>query len=117
MITLIVRYAYMVCLCAGGFLQDTFTEEGNALCLIPVFKIHAAATSAKRFPSKCSKDMFEINVTIHFQKSWLKSIQDNADVNHVGSILGFAYGKTYWCPTTIASFLPNDKVKQKCRVY
>ena len=103
---------------AGVLLQDTFTEEGNAFCLKPVFKNHSAETDAKKIPSKCSKDMFESYMTIHFQKAWLESVQDDpGDVNHVGSILGFAYGKTYWCESSIASFLPNDEVKTKCRDY
>ncbi len=109
-----------MCSCSflGVLLQDTFTVERNAFSFKPVFLNHSCETNAKNsIRGVCSKDWFQSHMTIHFQKAWLDDHLKNNSINRAGSILGFAYGREYWSPATIASCLPNEAIMQQCRDY
>ena len=105
-------------LCVGVLLQDTFSVEGNAFHLKPVFKSHASETNARNAKDgACSKDFFENHMTIHFKKEWLDTYLKDNKVNKIGGRLGFAYGVGYWTKKAIYEWLPDRPEMEKCRAF
>jgi len=97
-------------------LQDTFSIQGNAFNLKPVFESHASEIQANNAkPGTCSKDFLNNFMTIHFKREWLNTYVRDTKVNKIGERLGFTYGIGYWTRFARTQWLPGEEEMEKCK--